>query len=395
MNRFKFQPLWLLLAFGFALVSLPGIAPVAYAQTDDDDDPAEISAFDTFIEAAAAGDIEAVRRSLRAGVDVNARDEAGYTALMLASASGRVAMVKFLLAHGANCALKDSAGFTALQHAQKAKEGAVVVVLRGAKSPSSIREKSSVTAPQKRLPVRVAARPATKRTKVKRNKAAAPVRSLPAGRAIAGGLYFQVKTFFNGTSLSINQEHFAFWPDGRFYKGVPKGGLESFNFAAARRQEPSACGTYSIAGGKITFRMADGKVETHDFKRADGGFNLDGLFASRQKSYKPNQRLVGLYDGGASVTGGGSYIASVKSLRFTGNGTFQGSSIGAVSANTAAGTVNGKSETADAGTYSLSGNTLVLRHNGGSVTRHTVYPYDMGGGKTAINVDGVMLHHRK
>jgi hypothetical protein len=87
-------------------------------------------------------------------------------------------------------------------------------------------------------------------------------------------------------------------------------------------------------------------------------------------------------------------VASVKSLTFTTDGTFHGSAIGALSANTSAGTVTGSSETSDAGTYSLSGNTLTLRHNGGPVTRHTVYPYDLGGGKTAINVDGVLLHHR-
>ena len=227
--------------------------------------------------------------------------------------------------------------------------------------------------------------------------ASAPGRSLPPGRAIDTGLYFRIQQYFNGTSLSINQEHFAFWSDGRLYRGVPSGGLEFFDYAAARQKTPGNCGTYSITGDKITFTMADGKSATHGFKRAPGGFNLDGIFTSRQKSYKPGQRLAGLYDGGASVGGGGngSYVASVKSLTFAADGTFQGSTIGALSANTAAGTVTGKSETADSGTYALGGNTLTLRHQGGPVTRHTVYPYDLGGGKTAINVDGVMLHPRR
>ncbi len=390
MNR-KFHSLVLLLALGFASVAAPDFAAVALAQTDDDldnDSPA-----DALIAAAGEGDLAAARRLLQAGVKVDARGDYGFTALMMASASGEVEMVKWLLARGANPALKEpSEGATALTLAQEAKKPAVVALLRGAKPsaavrPSAARATRRAVAPK--TPVRIAqARPA-------RTKIAAPTRALPAGRAIEGGLYFRIQSYFIGTSLSINQEHFAFWPDGRMVRGVPKGGLEFFDYAAARQKEPSNTGTYRIAGNKITFNMADGKSETHDFKRVPGGFNLDGIFTSRQKSYKPNQRLAGLYDGGASASGGGTYVANVKSLEFAANGTFKGSTIGALSADTSAGTMTGSSETQDAGTYTLGGNTLVLRHKGGAVTRHTVYPYDMGGGKTAINVDGVMLHKRR
>ena len=154
-------------------------------------------------------------------------------------------------------------------------------------------------------PARVVPAPARQNPPAARRPESPVVRyqppALPAGQAIEGGLYFRIQSYFIGTSLSINQEHFAFWPDGRMYRGTPPGGLEFFDFAAAKQQNPSACGTYHIAGGKITFNMANGKSETHDFKRAAGGFNLDGIFTSRQKSYQPNERLAGHYDGGASA----------------------------------------------------------------------------------------------
>ncbi len=217
---------------------------------------------------------------------------------------------------------------------------------------------------------------------------------LPRGKAIPTGLYFRIQQWFFNGSLSISQEHFAFWDNGRVYRGIPKGGLESFNWAAAARKEPGQCGTYTIAGNNITFKMLDGKTSSMKFARKGKDLELDGLFTSQQTKYAPNSRLNGTFEGGASVSGGGSYIANVQSLKFTSSGQFQSSAIGAVSADTTAGTVSEKSESNSSGTYRLSGNTLVLRHKDGRVTSHTVYPYDMGKGKKAINVDGTMMHLR-
>jgi uncharacterized protein len=48
------------------------------------------------------GDIEAVRKQLRSGGDINARDRYGQSALMLAAHRGHQAMVEALVASGAD-----------------------------------------------------------------------------------------------------------------------------------------------------------------------------------------------------------------------------------------------------------------------------------------------------
>ncbi len=65
-----------------------------------------------------AQSIEAIQVCLDAGVDVNARDGRGQTALYGAALQGYDDVVKFLLAHGADPKIKDQRGFTALDAAE-------------------------------------------------------------------------------------------------------------------------------------------------------------------------------------------------------------------------------------------------------------------------------------
>ena len=55
---------------------------------------------------------------LEAGVDINAVDGRGQTALYGAALQGYDEVVKFLLAHGAKLDIKDQRGFTALDAAE-------------------------------------------------------------------------------------------------------------------------------------------------------------------------------------------------------------------------------------------------------------------------------------
>jgi uncharacterized protein len=65
-----------------------------------------------------AQSIEALQVCLEAGVDVNAVDGRGQTALYGAALQGYDEVVKFLLAHGAKVDIKDQRGFTALDAAE-------------------------------------------------------------------------------------------------------------------------------------------------------------------------------------------------------------------------------------------------------------------------------------
>jgi ankyrin repeat protein len=68
--------------------------------------------------AARIGDVELANLALKAGAQVNARDEAGATALMLAAHGQHDRLVKVLLDHGADPTIHDADGHTALWHAR-------------------------------------------------------------------------------------------------------------------------------------------------------------------------------------------------------------------------------------------------------------------------------------
>src|SRR5215471_5863669 len=69
---------------------------------------------DVFVQKAAGGDLRAVELFLQAGMDCNARNTYGYTALMWACGQGREAISATLLAKGANLHLQARDGSTAM-----------------------------------------------------------------------------------------------------------------------------------------------------------------------------------------------------------------------------------------------------------------------------------------
>jgi len=65
-------------------------------------------------DAVTRGDVEAVRATIEAGVDVDSRDRHGQTALMLAAHAGHDAVVAMLIEHGAALDVTAKWGLSAL-----------------------------------------------------------------------------------------------------------------------------------------------------------------------------------------------------------------------------------------------------------------------------------------
>ncbi|XP_061896630.1 glutaminase liver isoform, mitochondrial isoform X1 [Entelurus aequoreus] len=82
--------------------------------------------------AAFKGDVGALRRYFLSGVDVNAVDYDGRSALHLAAAEGHTEVIRFLLENaGANAALKDRWGTSPLQEARRHNRDGAVQLLQG------------------------------------------------------------------------------------------------------------------------------------------------------------------------------------------------------------------------------------------------------------------------
>ena len=75
------------------------------------------ASIDALLRAAATGELDAVRRLIATGTDVNATNEIGYTPLMSAARSYRTSVVRFLLEQGADPNAVCSDGMTALHAA--------------------------------------------------------------------------------------------------------------------------------------------------------------------------------------------------------------------------------------------------------------------------------------
>ncbi len=94
---------------------------------------------DELHRAARAGDIDGLKAALKAGVDVNARDRQGWTALMRAANKGYVLLVEPLLTAGADPNLRAADGATALFMAAVHGHSEVVEVLMKAGAEVSIK----------------------------------------------------------------------------------------------------------------------------------------------------------------------------------------------------------------------------------------------------------------
>jgi len=82
--------------------------------------------------AAERGDLQSLQAALDHLTDINSRDEAGRTALLLATLHKQTKAVTLLLAHGADPNIPDASGLTPLQAATKGGKSAIIAALKGA-----------------------------------------------------------------------------------------------------------------------------------------------------------------------------------------------------------------------------------------------------------------------
>ncbi len=101
----------------------------------------------SLVEAAVAGDADAVRERIRAGADLNEREPmAGSTALIAAATFGRAAVVDALIEAGADLDAKNNDGSTALMTAALLGRTEVVRSLLAAGADRSLRNNAGATA---------------------------------------------------------------------------------------------------------------------------------------------------------------------------------------------------------------------------------------------------------
>jgi hypothetical protein len=189
------------------------------------------------------------------------------------------------------------------------------------------------------------------------------------------GLFFMTRFWSMNSTLEMGVWYFA--PDGRVYHDL-QGGFSAAELAADKAQK----GTYSLAGGKLSIRWADGKTNASEFQPSASGFGWDGGIFTAVKPFAAGRNPAGRYEGGSSISGG---TAVSRSLDLRADGTFGRYGVASVSSTSAASKVTAGSQGGDGGRWALAGYSLTLTDAQGKVTRGIAFPYDDP--KTAVYPD--------
>ena len=177
------------------------------------------------------------------------------------------------------------------------------------------------------------------------------------------GLYLQLQPI--GTAMAY--VHYYFWPDGRLCLGLPTGGLDREPVEFASIQKQKKCGTYRIAGNRISVQW-QGDPAPHEERLINfriASFEMNGYTTAKMDSYGSGQPLDGAYSG--TVVGN---QFRKQTYTFRNDGTYQFNDQPVTSRDGAA--------KSDRGTYRLSHNTLELTGVSGKL-RLTAYPFPSGG----------------
>ncbi|MEW6732657.1 MAG: hypothetical protein AB1489_15115 [Acidobacteriota bacterium] len=193
----------------------------------------------------------------------------------------------------------------------------------------------------------------------------------------------------------VVQTYYLFFPDGRLYNGLPKGGsIDNFDFDAASKSSPNICGYYRIEGNKIAINwLAERAAQSLEFQRIKDGITINKVRYDEVKRY--NGPIIGTYSisnyfnlSGGVATGSASstiFITFGSDGRFTEQG-FANSGVATANSRT---TTNINSR--GSGTYQISNYTLQLNYDDGRKENCTFFVYpgnENGSSPKAVIING-------
>ncbi|MEO8516068.1 MAG: ankyrin repeat domain-containing protein [Flavobacterium sp.] len=117
-----------IIIFGLALVAFANVSFASTSNVSSKNNIEIVFRPSPFCTAVAKGDLDAVKKFIEYGADVNETSE-GMTPLMYAARYNKVEVVKFLLEKGARIGVKDEKGLTAAKYAEMAKATDIIALL--------------------------------------------------------------------------------------------------------------------------------------------------------------------------------------------------------------------------------------------------------------------------
>ena len=180
-----------------------------------------------------------------------------------------------------------------------------------------------------------------------------------------------MRTMFWGSTLEIS---WLFFTTDRKVVRNPKFGVNPIQMQRELAENAKNVASYQLNGNKMSLKWGDGIVQNVNVEFKNGVLSaFDGGLCTKPTPFPFKYFQNKTYSGLASY---GNVTRSVT-MFLGSDGTFRTERVGAVSGS---GNFTGvaAAEGADAGTYSINGNTIVFKYANGKEWRAVAQPYDLG-----------------
>jgi hypothetical protein len=181
--------------------------------------------------------------------------------------------------------------------------------------------------------------------------------------ASKGDLYLRtfMWTGMYGSSLEIS---WIWLYDGKIVKN-PRHGVNPVDWEKEKQDNANNTGTYTMNGDKMNITWSDGKTASWGIGKKEGEITeIDGGIATQQDAMPAGYRLDGKYAASVVLPN----VSSSHTIVFKKDGTFSSDRFGSVSTPETSKT----SQSAEAGTYDISGNTLTMKFSNGQVEKSVI-----------------------
>lgn len=212
--------------------------------------------------------------------------------------------------------------------------------------------------------------------------------SLPLQGATLNSLYFGLDNM-----RGFAEVYWWFLADGRVLHGLPSTGLAPEDFEKACQVSAGSCGTYTLAGDKMTIKYrAAAQPENWTYKVLNGGIQLNYIILTPVQKYPAGTKLNGNWNRPFSAKFNGTTVTSPTFLNFKSDGTFSETKVTGLetTSRVPGASVNSSSTSQGGGTYTIKDYVLMLNKNGKS-EKHMIFP--VAGDN--LNIDGVVYTKAK
>lgn len=235
----------------------------------------------------------------------------------------------------------------------------------------SSKQQTPPTTPQKPAPSTQEPKPTAPTTPVQPAKPA----NKPVDLSALQGMYYGFRDDFGGYQCGgACWDIYTFLPDNHILIGSPpQGGPETIDCTRDK------CSTYTIFEGKLN--LSEGNSHTIETSK-NGELYIDGVYMTPVSPVTNGLTLQGTYKyiSYSGLVGINAFsTSSTEYLSFASDGTFESTDLSIASLDVIVSETQSSTSKSDTGTYSITGNTMILSYKDGTTVRLLFFDHDVDG----------------